>query len=189
MFADSDSDVSLDGPDFEREKAARVLRKLPAPSSYSNPRGDSGWSKKSTFAGVLQCHRTSHSPLLHNTPITLLDPILAQLAFDCESLIPTRADTAFSVKVAKQMCQAFSDEESRVQKIWHLLAEEFGIGLTRIEFGSSKTDGSILGSGGHGLVFNIEVKNEVGEGHGAIHVQNAAYAAQFAARPQSRLIR
>ncbi|KAL0035626.1 hypothetical protein WJX79_004059 [Trebouxia sp. C0005] len=50
----------------------------------------------------------------------------------------------------------------------------------RIEFDDAKTDGSLTHPKG-GLVVNIEVKNEVGSGGGAIHVQNAAYAAKYAA--------
>ncbi|DBB08700.1 TPA: hypothetical protein ACH3X3_008235 [Trebouxia sp. C0006] len=48
--------------------------------------------------------------------------------------------------------------------------------LQRIEFGDAKTDGSLTHPKG-GLMVNIEVKNEVGSGGGAIHVQNAVYAA------------
>ena len=49
----------------------------------------------------------------------------------------------------------------------------------RIEFGDAKIDGSLTHPKG-GLMVKIEVKNEVWSG-GAVHVQNAAYAAKYAA--------
>ena len=120
-------------------------------------------------------------------PVTLLDPILAQVAEDCASAAPIDGDCSFTSRVASAMSQNFPTEWERVDKFWELLEDEYTVKFQRIEFGDAKTDGSLTHPKG-GLMVNIEVKNEVGSGGGAIHVQNAVYAAKYAAG-QARVLR
>lgn len=119
--------------------------------------------------------------------MTLLDPILAQVAADCASAAPIERDCSFTTQVASAMSQNFPTEGERVDKFWELLEHEYTVKFQRIEFGDAKTDGSLTHPKG-GLMLNIEVKNEVGSGGGAIHVQNAVYAAKYAAG-QARVLR
>ena len=65
-----------------------------------------------------------------------------------------------------------------MRKVWQLLGEEFNVTFQCAKYGKAETAGSFLHLGG--LLVNIEVKNEIGSGGGATHVQNAAYAAAHA---------
>ena len=76
------------------------------------------------------------------------------------------------------MSTAFASEELRMRKVWQLLGEEFNVTFQCAKYGKAETAGSFLHLGG--LLVNIEVKNEIGSGGGATHVQNAAYAAAHA---------
>ena len=189
-----------------REAVALRLRKLPAPSSYSAPVGEHGWwSGKKTrgFAALVRCHRSAPSAVassqqghdqpvgdnLGDIPVTLMDPALAQLAEDCESLEPTAADCRFTLKVSTAMSLAYPDGESRAEALWDLLRSEFGISLTRIKLGSGETDGSVMGYNGNGLVLQLGVKNEIGCGGGSVHIENAAFSALFAAQEHNKLAR
>ena len=121
------------------------------------------------------------------TPVALLDPILAQVAEDCEKASPTEGDCNFTARVASAMSANFTTEGERIDKFWELLEHENCVKFQHIRFGDARTDGSLTHPKG-GLLMNIEVKNEVGSGGGAIHVQNAAFAAQYAAG-QARVLR
>ncbi|KAL0047747.1 hypothetical protein WJX82_010836 [Trebouxia sp. C0006] len=59
-----------------------------------------------------------------------------------------------------------------------LLEDEFNVTFQRAKYHKAETGGSFIHLGG--MLVNIEVKNEIGSGGGAIHVQNAAYAAAHA---------
>ena len=63
-----------------------------------------------------------------------------------------------------------------MRKFWQLLGK--AVTLRSAKYGKAESDGSFLHLGG--LLVNIEVKNEIGSGGGAVHVQNAAYAAAHA---------
>ena len=125
-------------------------------------------------------HRQHKLQDQRTTPVALLDPILAQLAEDCEVAAPTEGDCSFTARVASAMSENFTTEGERMDKFWELLEHEHSVKFQRIEFGDAKTYGSLTHPKG-GLMLNIEVKNEVGSGGGAIHVQNAANAAKYAA--------
>ena len=73
----------------------------------------------------------------------------------------------------------FADDTLRMKEFWRLLDKEFNVTFQCAKYGKAETDGSFLDLGG--LLVNIEVKNEIGSGGGgAIHVQNAAFAAAHA---------
>ncbi|KAL3157238.1 hypothetical protein ABBQ38_001475 [Trebouxia sp. C0009 RCD-2024] len=168
--------------DLDREEiAALINKKLPTASSYSKTTVG-GWadSKYKTIRPCMNFHRQHTLQDQRTTPVALLDPILAQVAEDCEVAAPTEGDCNFTARVASAMSESFTKEGERMDKFWELLEHEYSVKFQRIEFGDAKTDGSLTHPKG-GLVVNIEVKNEVGSGGGAIHVQNAAYAAKYAA--------
>ena len=112
--------------------------------------------------------------------MALFDPILAHGAQDCELATPSEADCRFTAEVAAAMSRAFTEQAERVDKFRELLQAEFSVGLHCIKIGDADTDGSLVHYKG-GLIINIVVKNEVGQGGGAVHVQNAACAAKYAA--------
>ena len=92
----------------------------------------------------------------------------------------TASDCNFTARVASAMSENFTTEGKRMDKFWELLEHENSVKFQRIDFGDAKIDGSLTHPKG-GLMVNIQVKNEVGSGGGAIHVQNAVYAAKYAA--------
>ncbi|KAL3154350.1 hypothetical protein ABBQ32_013830 [Trebouxia sp. C0010 RCD-2024] len=163
------------------EIAALINKKLPTASSYSQATVG-GWadSRYKTIRPCMNFHRQHTLQDQRTTPVALLDPILAQFAEDCEVAAPTEGDCNFTTRVASAMSESFTKEGERMDKFWELLEHEYSVKFQRIEFGDAKTDGSLTPPKG-GLVVNIEVKNEVGSGGGAIHVQSAAYAAKYAA--------
>ena len=172
--------AGVEGLDRE-EIAALINKKLPTASSYSKATAG-GWAdnRYKTLQPYVNFHR-QHTPQDQRTiPVALLDPILAQIAEDCASAAPTQGDCIFTTRVASAMSENFNTKGERTDKFWELLEHENSMKLQRIEFGDAKTDGSLTHPKG-GLMVNIEVKNEVGSGGGAIHVQNAVYAAKYAA--------
>lgn len=109
------------------------------------------------------------------------------MAYDAEHGIPSSKDCQFVVKVASVMSAGFKNKDARVEAFHQLFLEGFGYDLHHIEIGQSMTDGSLRASGG-GLVLNLVVRNEMGEGGeeggeegGTIHVQNAAWAGLYVA--------
>lgn len=70
------------------------------------------------------------------------------------------------------MSEAYARGDQRMKAFWSLLEHEFHVTFERAIFDGAETDGSIKHLGG--LLVNIVVKNEVGSGGGAAHVQNAA---------------
>ena len=122
-------------------------------------------------------HRFAHDNDKQPTPVVLLDPILAQVSYDCEYGTPSDADCRFAALVASSMSTTFANEKLRMRKFWQLLGKEF-VTFQCAKYGKAESGGSFLHLGG--LLVNIEVKNEIGSGGGAIHVQNAAYAAAHA---------
>ncbi len=169
---------------LDREQTAYLVnKKLPKPSSYAKP-SEGGWAdnKLKDMGNYLNFHRALQEQPA--TPVALLDPILAQVAQDCEFADPSEADCRFTAKVAAAMSQPFREETERMNKFWELLQAEYGVEFHRLKFSNAETDGSLVHVKG-GLIMNIEVKNEVGAGGGAVHVQNAAYAAKYAALPGS----
>ena len=58
------------------------------------------------------------------TPVALLDPILAQVAEDCEVASPTEGDCSFTARVASAMSANFTTEGERIDKFWELLEYE-----------------------------------------------------------------
>lgn len=168
--------------DLDREEiAALINKKLPTASSYSKASAG-GWadSRYKTLQPYMNFHRQHTLQDQRTIPVALLDPILAQVAEDCASAAPTEGDCNFTARVASTMSENFTTEGERMDKFWELLEHENGVKFQRIEFGDAKTDGSLTHPKG-GLMVNIKVKNEVGSGGGAIHVQNAVYAAKYAA--------
>ena len=175
--------------DLDREEiAALINKKLPTASSYSKAT-TGGWadSRYKTLQPFLNFHRQHALHDQRTIPVTLLDPILAQVAEDCASAAPREGDCSFTARVASAMSQNFPTAGDRVDKFLELLEHEYTVKFQRIQFGDAKTDGSLTHPKG-GLMVNIEVKNEVGLGGGAIHVQNAVYAAKYAAG-QARVLR
>ena len=168
------------GPFGREEIAARANRKLPSPSSFARPTGEQGWTypKLRELQDYMCFHRSPEDPDTQTTPVVLLDPILAQVSHDCECASPTDADCKLAIRVAAAMSQAFAAEEQRMQAFWQLLEDEFNVTFQRAPYHRAETDGSVIHLGG--LLVNLEVKNEIGMGGGAVHVQNAAYAAAHA---------
>jgi len=123
-------------------------------------------------------HRFPNDDKQQPTPVALLDPILAQVSHDCEHAIPSDADCKFASLVASAMSGTFADEESRMKQFWKLLEGEFNVSFHRAKYGRCESGGSFIHLGG--LLANLEVKNEIDSGGGAVHVQNAAYAAAHA---------
>jgi len=180
-----------------REQAAKVLRHLPSPSSYSHPKGSDSWSGPKGFSSLLRCHRIPSAaqlpfpvPLdehLAEVPVTLLDPILAQLAEDCEHMSPSAADCSFTEWVAESMSRAYGNEDSGINAVWDLFLDEFGCSLVRMTVGNGKTDGSYISC--NVLVLNLAIKNEIGMGRGSPHIQNAVCSCSYASSVGSKLIR
>lgn len=180
-FADTHVWLIADPAVLEREEVAkRAKNKLPSPSSYGKPTGEGGWTDR-RLQVLQECmcfHRFAHDADKQPTPVVLLDPILAQVSYDCEYGTPSDADCKFAALVALTMSAAYDNEELRMRKFWELLGKEFDVTFVSAKYDSAVTDGSVLHLGG--LLVNIQVKNEIGSGGGAIHVQNAAYAAAHA---------
>ena len=181
-----------------REQAAKVLRDLPCPSSYSQPNTFDSWSGPRGFSSLLRCHRIPSGaqlpfpvPLdehLAAIPVTLLDPILAQLAEDCEHMSPSSADCSFTERVAESMSRAYDFEENRLAAVWNLFKDEFRCSLVRKHIGNGiMTDGSYIRC--NGLVLNLEIKNEIGTGGGSPHIQNACVSGSHASSVESKSIR
>lgn len=124
------------------------------------------------------CACFAHDDDKQPPPVVLLDPILAHFSYDCENGAPSDVDCRFAVLVASTMSTPSADEELSMRKFWQLLGQEFKVTVQRAKYGEAESDGSFLHLGG--LLVNIEVKNEIGSGGGATHVQNAAYAAAHA---------
>ena len=122
-------------------------------------------------------HRPARTSKEQPTPVVLFDPILAQLAQDCEFAKPSKADCQFAAKVSEAVSEKFVNETIRRDAFWALLREDFCVTLQQAKYGKW-TDGSWKHLGG--MLVNIVVKNEIGSGGGAAHVQNAAYAAAHA---------
>ena len=177
----SHASLTADPQVADREEVAKKAnRKLPSPSSFGKPSGEEGWtSRKLQDLQRFMCfHRFPHDDDNQPTPVVLLDPILAQVSHDCEHATPSDADCKFAALVASTMSGTFADESLRMREFWRLLDEEFNVTFQSAKYGKAESDGSFLHLGG--LLVNIEVKNEIGSGGGAIHVQNAAYAAAHA---------
>ena len=155
-------------------------RKLPSRSLYGKPNGENGWTDRRLrdLQEFMCFHRLAHDDDKQPTPVVLLDPILAQVLYDCEYGTPSAADCRFAALVASSMSIAFASVELRMKGFWQLLGEEFNVTFHCAKFGKAESDGSVLHLGG--LLVNIEVKNEIGSGGGDIHVQNATYAAAHA---------
>ena len=73
------------------------------------------------------------------------------------------------------MSESFREEAERMDKFWELLRAEFSVEFHH-EWGCQN---SVYVKGE--LIMNVEVTNEVRTGGAAVHVQNAAYAAKYAA--------
>ena len=162
------------------EIAKRANKKLTSPSSFGKPNEEEGWTnrKLQDLQRFMCFHRSAHDDDKQPTPVVLLDPILAQVSHDCEHATPSDGDCKFAALVASTMSGTFSDECFRMRKFWHLLDEEFNVTFQCPKYGKAEGDGCFLHLGG--LLVNIVVKNEIGFGGEAIHVQNAAYAAAHA---------
>ena len=107
---------------------ALVNKKLPTASSYSKAT-EGGWADNElkTLRKYLHFHR---HPAGHNqptTPVALLDPILAQVAQDCEDASPSKADCIFTARVASAMSDNFSTKTERMHVFWQLLEAEYGV--------------------------------------------------------------
>ncbi len=161
------------------EMALRANKRLPSPSSYGKP-GKGGWTdrKLRDLQSCMCFHRSALNSDKQPTLVVLMDPILAQVSHDCEYAIPTDTDCKFATLVASRMSNAFANEDDRMHAFWDLLEHAFHVSFDRAVYAKAETDGSFMHLGG--LLVNIEVKNEVGSGGGAIHVQSAAYAAAHA---------
>ena len=172
---------SADPEVVDREDVAkRANKKLPSPSSFGTPNEEEGWTnrKLQDLQRFMCFHRSAQDDDKQPTPVVLLDSTLAQVSQDCEHATPSDADCKFAALVASTMSGTFADECFRMRKLWHLLDKEFNVTFQCAKYGKAESDGSFLHPGG--LLVNIVVKNEIGSGGGAIHVQNAAYAAAHA---------
>ena len=181
--------ASAEALDDRERNASRLQKGMPAASSYSRADAtDDSWMSsrmQRKLGGTLLHHRPASAL---GTPVALMDPILAQVAEDCEKAQPTAADCRFAAQVATDMSEGYRDEDARVEVMQRLLLEEYGQSFIRMSISKGITDGSLLHRSG-ALYGNMEVKNEVGAGGGSIHVQNAAYAALHATGPGRKSVR
>ena len=180
-FAHTHVWLTADAAIVDREEIAkRANRKLPSPSSYGKPDGEDGWTDRRLrdLQEFMCFHCFAHDDDKQPTLVVLLDPILAQVLYDCEYGTPSDADCRFAALMASTMSTTFAKEELRMKEFWRLLGKEYNVTFQCAKYGKAESDGSFLHLGG--LLVNIVVKNEIGSGGGAVHVQNAAYAAAHA---------
>ena len=129
-----------------RERLATLGKaKLPSPSFYGKPTGDESWSapQMQILTEAMHYHRPACTSEKQPTPVVLFDPILAKVAQDCETAIPSKADCKFAAEVSEAMSETFFDETMRRDASWALLKEEFGVTLERARYGRCDTDGSL----------------------------------------------
>lgn len=117
-----------------------------------------------------------------------MDPILAALQEEASTRPPKQEDCEFAMRMSFAMSEKYANADDRLRCFWELFQKEFGVAGQRIEVHSSRTDGSLLHPHG-GMLLNVQGKNEVGTGGGAIHVQNAAYHAAYIAQESAATIR
>lgn len=60
------------------------------------------------------------------TPVVLFDPLLAQLAQNCETATPSKADCKFAAEVSEAMSETFANGTNRMHAFRALLQKEFG---------------------------------------------------------------
>jgi len=90
-----------------RERLATLGKaKLLSPSSYGKPTGDESWSapKVQSLQEAMCHHRPARTSEEQPTPVVLFDPILAQLAQDCEFAKPSKAIASLPQKFQRP-CQ------------------------------------------------------------------------------------
>ncbi len=107
-----------------RERLATLGKaKLPSASSYGKPSGDESWSapKMQSLQEAMCHHRPARTSDEQPTPVVLFDPILAQLAQDCETATPSKADCKFAAEVLEAMSETFANETIRMNAFWALL--------------------------------------------------------------------
>ena len=131
--------------DLDREEiAALINKKLPTASSYSMAK-TGGWadSRYKILQPFLNFHRQHALQDQRTIPVTLLDPILAQVAEDCEVAAPTEGDCDFTVRVASAMSENFTTKRARMERFCELLERENRVKFHQICFGDATTDGSL----------------------------------------------
>ena len=72
-------------------------------------------------------HRPARSSDQQPTPVVLFDPILAQLAQDCETATPSKPDCKFVAEVSEAMSETFANGTIRMHVFRALLQKEFGM--------------------------------------------------------------
>lgn len=95
-----------------RERLATIGKaKLLSPSSYGKLTGDESWSapKVQSIQEAMCHHRPACPSEEQPTPIVLFDSILAQLAEDCETATPSKADCKFAAEVSEAMSETFAN--------------------------------------------------------------------------------
>ena len=147
---------------------------LPSASTFSR----NLWSK--TKDHRLVYHRPIPNPSV--VPIELRLPVFARFVENVGKpslIIPN--DTMRSIEeFLAEMCAGFDGEAVRASRVRELLHSVLGVPIKIAVVQGCKTDGSILSGPTYtGMILNVEVKNELGEGGGDPFLQNWIYQAKF----------
>jgi len=182
--------------DFSREANVKYCqKKLPLPSSWAKDSRDNGWAdpKYADLRVRMRMHRPAQLPPAEfdQIPISLLDPILAQVEWDCAFATPSLMDTAFAAIMMHEMSANFSDEVLRKEKCWQMFAQEFRLNFQLGTYRNATTDGSVTVEvvSCNALLANLEVKLDIGSGGGDPRIQNCCYATLAVSRDEMKALR
>ena len=87
-------------------------------------------------------HRPARTSDQQPTPVVLFDPILAQIAQDCEAAAPSQADCKFAAEVSEAMSATYANEAIRMHAFWALLQKAFGVNIQQVKYGECEAAGS-----------------------------------------------
>ena len=71
-------------------------------------------------------HRPARTSEEEPTPVVLFDPTLVQLAQDCETATPSKADCKFAAEVSEAMSEAFVNKTIRRDVFWLCCTKSLG---------------------------------------------------------------
>ena len=131
----------------------------------------------------LRMHRPASigSKDFEQLPVSLLDPILAQVEEDCAHAEPDARDTDFACQLISEMSADFKKEDERMRAFWELCQEDLDIHFEAHAVRTDcLTDGTALCFSGVSTAAyaNLEVKVDMGSG-GNPRIQNGASVALF----------
>ncbi|CAL8462656.1 g2189 [Coccomyxa elongata] len=144
--------------------------------------------------GYMRTHRPARveRERFQQLPVALLNRTLGQVEEDCAFATPSASDTEFASKLMIAMSGSFANEAARREMFWYMIREEFPtILFERYRDEGLETDGSaqIPVRQGLALGINLEVKLDIGAGHGDPRLQNCAHAALYYCSGRRDLLR